>query len=107
MSFHKSVSIKHFNLQQTYCSGVFGMGATGAMAPVILRKRLIAPAVSNRNGKILLTLGTRNIKILNTLLLCHKNGPPHDFYIITLLHIQQSKTNLLTQNQRELTQKSE
>ena len=38
----------------------------GAMAPVILRKRLIAPAVSTRNGKILLTLGTRNIKILNT-----------------------------------------
>ena len=49
-------------------SGVFSTGATGAMAPVILRKRLIAPAVSNRNGKILLTLGTRNIKILNTLL---------------------------------------
>ena len=40
----------------------------GAMAPVILRKRLMAPAVSTRNGKILLTLGTRNIKILNTLL---------------------------------------
>ena len=50
-------------------SGVFSTGATGAMAPIILRKRLIAPAVSNRNGKILLTLGTRNIKILNTLLL--------------------------------------
>ena len=49
-------------------SGVFNTGATGAIAPVILRKRLIAPAVSNRNGKILLTLGTRNIKILNTLL---------------------------------------
>ena len=49
-------------------SGVFSTGATGAMAPVILRKRLIAPAVSNRNGKIILTLGTRNIKILNTLL---------------------------------------
>ena len=48
-------------------SGVFSTGATGAMAPVILKKRLIAPAVSNRNGKILLTLGTRNIKILNTL----------------------------------------
>ena len=46
-------------------SGVFSMGAMGAMAPVILRKRLIAPAVSTRNGKILLTLGTRNIKILN------------------------------------------
>ena len=46
-------------------SGVF---SEGAMAPVILRKRLIAPAVSTRNGKILLTLGTRNIKILNTLL---------------------------------------
>ena len=43
----------------------------GAMAPVILRKRLIAPAVSTRNGKILLTLGTRNIKILNTLLQKH------------------------------------
>ena len=42
------------------------MGATGAMAPVILRKRLIAPAVSTRNGKILLTLGTRDFKILNT-----------------------------------------
>ena len=50
-------------------SGVFSTGATGAMAPVILRKRLIAPAVSNRNGKFLLTLGTRNIKILNTLLI--------------------------------------
>ena len=49
-------------------SGVFSTGATGAMASVILRKGLIAPAVSNRNGKILLTLGTRNIKILNTLL---------------------------------------
>ena len=49
-------------------SGVFSTGAMGAMAPVILRKRLIAPAVSTRNGKILLTLGTRNIKILNTLL---------------------------------------
>ena len=47
-------------------SGVFSTGAMGAMAPVILRKRLIAPAVSTRNGKILLTLGTRNIKILNT-----------------------------------------
>ena len=47
-------------------SGVFSTGATGAMAPVILRKRLIAPAVSTRNGKILLTLGTRNFKILNT-----------------------------------------
>ena len=40
----------------------------GAMAPVILRKRLIAPAVSARNGKILLTLSTRNLKILTTLL---------------------------------------
>ena len=47
-------------------SGVFSAGAMGAMAPVILRKRLIAPAVSIRNGKILLTLGIRNIKILNT-----------------------------------------
>ena len=47
-------------------SGVFSTGATGAIAPVILRKRLIAPAVSTRNGKILLTLSTRNIKILNT-----------------------------------------
>ena len=47
-------------------SGVFSTGAMGAMAPVILRKRLIAPAFSTRNGKILLTLGTRNIKILNT-----------------------------------------
>ena len=53
---------------QTFDSGVFSTGAMGAMAPVILRKRLIAPAVSTRNGKILLTLGTRNIKILNTLL---------------------------------------
>ena len=50
----------------TVFSGVFITGAMGAMAPVILRKRLIAPAVSTRNGKILLTLGTRNIKILNT-----------------------------------------
>ena len=48
------------------CSGVFSTGATGAMAPVILRKRVIAPAVSTRNGKILLTLSTRNIKFLNT-----------------------------------------
>ena len=47
-------------------SGVFSTGAMGAMAPVILRKRLIAPAVSTGNGKILLTLGTCNIKILNT-----------------------------------------
>ena len=54
----------------SYNSGVFSTGAMGAMAPVILRKRLIAPAVSTRNGKILLTLGTRNIKILNTLLNC-------------------------------------
>jgi hypothetical protein len=54
-------------------SGVFSTGATGAMAPVILRKRLIAPAVSNRNGKILLTHGTRNIKTLNTLLQWHQN----------------------------------
>ena len=38
----------------------------GAMAPVILRKRLIAPAVSTRNGKILVTLSTINIKILKT-----------------------------------------
>ena len=51
---------------QFISSGVFSTGAMGAMAPVILRKRLIAPAVSTRNGKILLTLGTRNIKILNT-----------------------------------------
>ena len=49
-----------------HSSGVFSTSATGAMAPVILRKRLIAPAVSTRNGKILLTLGTRNFKILNT-----------------------------------------
>ena len=49
-----------------YCSGVFSTGATGAIAPVILRKRLIAPAVSTRNGKILLKLSTLNIKILNT-----------------------------------------
>ena len=42
------------------------MGATGAIAPVILRKRLIAPAVSTRNGKIISTLSIRNIKILNT-----------------------------------------
>ena len=55
-------------LYTTVLSGVFSTGATGAMAPVILRKRLIAPAVSNHNGKILSTLGTRNIKILNTLL---------------------------------------
>ena len=54
-----------FILSSPY-SGVFSTGAMGAMAPVILRKRLIAPAVSTRNGKILLTLGTRNIKILNT-----------------------------------------
>ena len=47
-------------------SGVFSTGAMGAMAPVISRKRLIAPAVSNHNGKILLTLGTCNFKILNT-----------------------------------------
>ena len=49
-----------------YCSGVFSTGATGAIAPVILRKRLIAPTVSTRNGKILLALSTLNIKILNT-----------------------------------------
>ena len=68
--------VKNFGLMQSLIcvylillcySGVFSTGATGAMAPIILRKRLIAPAVSNRNGKILLTLGTRNIKILNTL----------------------------------------
>ena len=47
----------------------------GAMAPVILRKRLITPAVSTRNGKILLTLGTRNLKILNTPLGCHTPVP--------------------------------
>ena len=27
------------------CSGVFSTGATGAIAPVILRKRLIAPSI--------------------------------------------------------------
>ena len=43
-----------------FISGVF---STGATAPVILRKRLIAPAVSTHNGKILLTLSTLNIKI--------------------------------------------
>ena len=53
------------------CSGVFSTGATGAIAPVILRKRLIAPAVSTRNGKTLLTLSTLNIKILNTPLSIH------------------------------------
>ena len=50
----------------SYYSGVFSTGATGAIAPVILRKRLIAPAVSTHNGKILLTLSTLNIKILKT-----------------------------------------
>ena len=60
------VSILRFLLYVLVLSGVFSTGAMGAMAPVILRKRLIAPAVSTRNGKILLTLGTRNIKILNT-----------------------------------------
>ena len=32
-----------------YCSS--GVFSTGAIAPIILRKRLIAPAVSTRNGK--------------------------------------------------------
>ena len=59
------------------CSGVFSTGATGAIAPVILRKRLIEPAVSTRNGKILLTLSTLNIKILNTpLITVHNFGAP-------------------------------
>ena len=46
--------------------GVFSTGATGAIAPVILRKRLIAPAVSTRNGTRLkrLILGSRT-KIIN------------------------------------------
>ena len=62
-----SFSLKNSNFwTKLYISGVFSMGATGAMAPVILRKRLIAPTVSTRNGKILLTLGTRTFKILNT-----------------------------------------
>ena len=56
------------------------MGAMGAMAPVILRKRLIAPEVSTRNGKILLTLGTRNIKILTKY--ATAKGPfPAEIYI--------------------------
>ena len=49
-----------------YISGVFSTGATGAIAPVILRKWLIAPAPSTRNGKILLILSSRNIEVLNT-----------------------------------------
>ena len=73
------------------------------MAPVILRKRLIAPAVSNRNGKILLKLDTRNIKILNTLLLCQLKNTAislkliHFFDKIKLILIPQvrnSKTHL-------------
>ena len=64
----KYICMARFHGFTNKCSGVFSTGAMGAMAPVILRKRLIAPAVSNRNGKILLTLGTRTIKILNTLL---------------------------------------
>ena len=64
LSARKSIMFQPIATQQS--SGVFSTCATGAMAPVILRKRLIAPAVSNHNGKILLTLGTRNIKILNT-----------------------------------------
>jgi hypothetical protein len=63
---------KSFSEALILISGVFSTGAMGAMAPVILRKRLIAPAVSTRNGKILLTLGTRNIKILNTPLFLHQ-----------------------------------
>ena len=63
-------------------SRVFSTGAMGAMAPVILRKRLIAPAVSTRNGKILLTLGTRNFKILNTPLLVGRWSKNVHFLVI-------------------------
>ena len=35
----------HFKHLKLHISGVFSTGATGAIAPVILRKRLIAPVI--------------------------------------------------------------
>ena len=46
--------------------GIFSMDAMGALAPAIFGHLLLSARVSTRNGKILLSLSTRNIKILNT-----------------------------------------
>ena len=61
-AFHSDISLFGNGTKVAECKGgggeankISGVFSTGAMAPVILRKRLIAPAVSNRNGKILLT----------------------------------------------------
>ena len=43
------VSNTLFDRESTQPSGVFSTGVMGAMAPVIFRKRLIAPTVSTRN----------------------------------------------------------
>ena len=41
----KKLLLKGSNCVLLECSGVFSTGATGAIAPTILRKRLIAPAI--------------------------------------------------------------
>ena len=42
----KCIYILHqLSLQNSYYSGVFSTGATGAIAPVILRRKLIAPVI--------------------------------------------------------------
>ena len=46
--------------------GLFSTGAMGALAPAILGHLLLSARVSTRIGKIILSLSTRNFKILNT-----------------------------------------
>ena len=53
---------------ETTCSGVFSTGATGAIAPVILKKRLIAPVIFLPYSVIILTTLRKKILNLQTIL---------------------------------------
>ena len=52
----RSAGLAHFELLRCLCSGVFSTGAMGAIAPVILRKRPIAPVILHLNHLIVWTL---------------------------------------------------
>jgi hypothetical protein len=52
----RRAGLAHFELLRCLCSGVFSTGAMGAIAPVILRKRPIAPVILHLNHLIVWTL---------------------------------------------------
>ena len=51
-----------FFMTNTFCSGVFSIGATGALAPVILEQSITVTAILGQP----ITVSTRNSKVLNT-----------------------------------------